>query len=142
MKNVNRFGQGASKSRDDAPSRHTHPDEEQESCPSPVPGVALEKLCKGNLLEEKVPGYQIVSFFGGWRPCGLIFDQIHTNKKPDAPGAEGDISESRPEGPRALPLPCAWVSVKPHWKVHQGLYLCLLETESQELVVVEVVVCV
>lgn len=88
---MNRFGHGASKSRDDAPSSHTHPDE-QESCPSLVPGVALEKLCKGNLLEEKVPGYQIVSFFGGWRPCGLIFDQIHTNKKSDAPEAEGGIS--------------------------------------------------
>lgn len=48
--------------------------------------------CKGNLFEEKVPGHQVVSLFGGWCPCGLIFDQIHTNEEPDAPGAEGDIS--------------------------------------------------
>lgn len=116
VKNVNWFGQGLP-----SPEMILHLDtptqmRSQESCPSPVSAVALQKLCKGNLLEEKVPGYQIISFFSGWRPCGLIFDQIHTNKKPDAPGAEGDISESRLEGPQALPY--ALFSAKSHWKVY------------------------
>lgn len=46
------------------------------------------------------------------------------------------FQEFRPEGPWALPLPCAWVSAKHLWKVHQGLYLW---RQSQELVSVKVV---
>lgn len=43
----------------------------------------------------KVPGHQVGSLFGCWRPCGLIFNQIHTNEEPDTPAAEGDISEGQ-----------------------------------------------
>lgn len=47
---------------------------------------------RNKLFQEKIPGHYIVSLFGCWHPCGLIFDQIHTNEEPNAPGAEGDIS--------------------------------------------------
>lgn len=82
--------------------------------------------CKLNLSKEKkIPGHQVISLFGCWCPCGLIFDQIHTNEEPSAPGGEGDIlSILRDHGPGSQPLP--GLQPSPCQKVHQGLYLCLV----------------
>lgn len=55
-------------------------------------GPSGPRHSNGNLFQEKVPGHQVVSLFGGWCPGGLILDQIHTNEEPDTPGAESDIS--------------------------------------------------
>lgn len=54
--------------------------------------VRAVNTTKATCFKEKIPGHHIVSLFGCWHSCGLIFDQIHTNEEPNTPGAEGDIS--------------------------------------------------
>lgn len=49
--------------------------------------VRAVNTTKATCFKEKIPGHHVVSLFGCWHSCGLIFDQIHTNERPNTPGA-------------------------------------------------------
>lgn len=46
------------------------------------------RRCKGNSSEEKIPGHHVIGLVSCWCPGCLIFDQVHTDEEPSAPGAE------------------------------------------------------